>query len=520
MAFLTGVVLLLILDGWPVSAGQLAIDLARTYDILAFDVDARPTERGLEVDCRMRLVTGSPGPLRFLLSGAVEDLAVTRDDEPVAFEHGALGLEKPLDLAGVPRDRVPWLLTISPRAPPAQGTELTFRLRYRWRPTPGGWYRAGAADVETHLSGLWLPTMADEVFATRVRVRTDLPAFGPGAARRTEDGWLFESDAEQVVPLFVRSLARVEGESCEVFLPEAQRAEGEAIARDLADVLRVLERRFGRAGDAPFRLVVAPERGAPSYCGGSFAILKAMPRDRAHGIAHLAHECAHRWFGHRLRTPVIGRGGTWIREGLAEWAGIEVAGELLGAEAADRLWRGRFARYVSASDFREGDRFLFANEVTLLDATYVDDPVVPYLRGAMVFRLLAREEGFAKGLRGLIEGGPGGILDAKDVLAATGGVAMAAYYAGTTRLPDFRLDDVVFGGDSVRARILVDDPLWPGGRVPVKVETTGGEETVEVAVGTGGGELRWRGATSPLRIEVDPQRLFLDPVRSNSVRAR
>ena len=43
---------------------------------------------------------------------------------------------------------------------------------------------------------------------------------------------------------------------------------------------------------------------------------------------------------------------------------------------------------------------------------------------------------------------------------------------------------------------------------------------VEVAVGTGGGELRWRGAVSPLRIEVDPQRLFLDPVRSNSVRAR
>jgi hypothetical protein len=514
-------ILLLILDGWPVSAGQAVVDRLHNYDVVAYDVDVTPAEGGLEVDCRLRLVTGSPGPLRFLLSGAVEDLAVTRGEGEVPFTRETFGLDALLDVLGIPKERVPWLLAIAPRPPPAPGTEMTLRLRYRWRPPPGGWYRAARGDVETHLSGFWLPTMADEVFATRVRVRTGAAAFAPGTARRTDDGWLFESEAEQVVPLFVADLVRVDGEGCEVYLPRAGEGVAEAIARDLASVLAALEKRLGKAAAPPFRLVVAPEKGVPSYCGGSFAVLKAQPKDRARWIAHLAHECAHRWFGHRLRTPVIGRGGTWLREGLAEWAGIEVTGDILGEQVRESLWRDRFARYVSGTDLRRtADGVLFANEPRLLDATYVDDPLVPYFRGALVLRLLAREEAFREGLRGLMQGGPGGILDVKDVLAATGGAEAAAYYALTTRLPDFRLEDAAFDGRGVRARILVDDPLWPAARVPVRFETADGAETVEVLVGRGGGELRWQGASSPLRVEVDPERLFLDPVRSNSVRER
>lgn len=512
-------ILLLVLDSWPVSAGQAVVDRMHTFDLVACDVDARPTDRGLEVDCLLRVVPGSPGPLRFLLSGAVQGLAVTEDDEPVPFTHDAFGLDAALDLAGIPKEKLPWLLTIRPRPPPAAGGEVALRLSYRWRPPAGGWFRAAKGDVETHLSGFWLPTMADEVFSTRVHVRTSAAAFAPGTARRTEDGWVFESAAEQVVPLFVADLVRVDGEGSEVWLEDP--AEGEAIARDLAEVLRALEQRFGPAGAGPFRLVVAPEKGVPSYCGSSFAVLKALPGDRERRVAHLAHECAHRWFGHRLRTPVIGRGGTWLREGLAEWAGIEAAGAVLGADVAPRLWKDRFARYVSGTDLRRtNDGVLFANEPTLLDATYVDDPLVPYFRGALVLRLLAREEGFREGLRSLIQGGSGGILDARDVLLATGGAEVAAYYAGTTRLPDVRLEEVLFGEEGVRARIVVDDPLWPGGRVPVRVEAEGGAETVEVVVGRGGGELRWRGTSRPLRVEVDPERLFLDPVRSNHVRAR
>ncbi len=495
--------LLLLLDSWPVTAGQAALDRLHSYDVLSYDVDADPSEAGLKVDCRLRVRVERKGPLCFFLSAGAQGMEATLGGTDVPFSLGAHGLDTLLDLAGVASDAVPALLTLEPREALAAGTEATFRLRYTWRPRPGGWFRAGKDDVETHLSGFWLPAMADESFATTVRVRTRAAAFAPGRARRTEDGWIFESASEQIVPLVVADLARVEGEGCEVWLPAAQVGTGELKAVDLAQVLSTLEAWFGRAGEEPFRLVLAPGHEGPSYCGGSFAVLTRLPKTRSAWIAHLAHECAHRWFGHRLRAPVVGRGGTWLTEGLAEWAGIEVAGEILGGE--DALWRDRFARYVARLDLRRaGEGFLFANESTLFDATYLDDPAVPYLRGALVFRLLASDVGpaeFRERLKGLMEGGPRGPLGAAEVLGATGGRALAAYYAATTRLPDLRLDG---------RRIRCDDPLWPGGRVPVRI----GSRMVEVLVRGGEGAL----PEGDGPIEVDPERIFLDPVRSNSVR--
>lgn len=505
--------MLLLLDSWPVTAAEAVVDRLHTYDILSYEVDAEPTAEGLRVDCRLRVKALRKGPLRFFLSAAAERLEVTLSGEEVPFTLGAHGLGTLLDLMGVAPDAVPALLTLEPRKEIAD--EATFRLRYTWRPRPGGWFRA-AKDVETHLSGFWLPAMADEVFATTVRVRTDLAAFAPGAARRTEQGWLFESASAQVVPLVVADLVRVEGEGSEVWLPAARRGEGDAFARDLAHVLRTLEGRFGPLAEGPFRLVVA-EGVAPSYCGGSFAVVTRFPKNRAAWIAHLAHECAHRWFGHRLMTPVIGRGGTWLREGLAEWAGIEAAGEILGGSVALDLWRDRFARYVARMDLRRApDGILFANEPTLLDATYLDDPAVPYLRGALVLRLLAQAgpEEFREGLRGLMKGGPGGPLGAVEVLAATGGEKLAAYYAGTTRLPDLRLEPLPAGG---LVRVVCDDPRWPGGLVPVRIETAAGTRVLEIDVRGGEGALPLVEGERPLRVEVDPERLWLDPVRSNGV---
>ncbi len=506
--------LVLLLDSWPATAGQAFVDRLHTYDILSYDVDAEPAAEGLRVDCRLRVKATREGPLRLFLSATVEGLEVTLGEEKVPFALGTHGLDSILDLMGVEPDAVPALLTLEPREAFAAGEERSFRLRYVWRPRPGGPFRAGADEVETHLSGFWLPAMADEFFETRVKVRTDLVAFAPGAARRTEQGWLFESACSQVVPLVVGDLVRVPGEGPEVWLPDARRSEGEAIARDLGDVLRVLESRFGPLPEKPFRLFVS-EGVEPSYCGGSFAVVTRSPKDRAAWIAHLAHECAHRWFGHRLMTPVIGRGGTWLREGLAEWAGIEAAGGILGGSTAEDLWRDRFARYVARMDLRRAPGgILFANEATLLDATYVDDPAVPYLRGALVLRLLAKQEGpeeFRERLLGLMKGGPRGLLGAADVLKATGGEAIAAYYAGTTRLPDFRLELSAAGG-----RIVCDDPLWPGGRVPVRIETAAGTRVVEIDVRGGEGMVELAGER-PVRVEVDPERLWLDPVRSNGV---
>jgi hypothetical protein len=153
---------------------------------------------------------------------------------------------------------------------------------------------------------------------------------------------------------------------------------------------------------------------------------------------------------------------------------------------------------------RAPDGSLFANEPTLIDVTYVDDPRVAYRRGALVLRLIAREIGpdlFRRKLRELMATGSSGILGAKEILAATGGQELALYYAQTTRLPDLRLEG---------ARIVCDDPAWPGGRVPVRI----GARVVDVEVRGGAGAL----PATEGPVEVDPERLWLDPVRSNGVR--
>jgi hypothetical protein len=40
---------------------------------------------------------------------------------------------------------------------------------------------------------------------------------------------------------------------------------------------------------------------------------------------------------------------------------------------------------------------------------------------------------------------------------------------------------------------------------------------VTVVVSGGEGALRWEGEAEPLEIEVDPERIYLDPVRSNGL---
>jgi hypothetical protein len=514
--------LVLLLDSWPVAAGQALVEGLHTYDLEALDVDATPGAEGLVVDCRITVRGIRPGPVRFFFSPAAGTPEVTRDGAQVPCATGLGGLEALLDVLGVDAQAVPHVLTLE--AELAAGERATFRLRYTWRPEGDGWYRALKDDVQTHLSGFWLPAMADELFTARVAVRTDAQAFAPGRASRTESGWLFETvEPAQIVPLVVGAFERVEAEGCEVFAPPGfDGADG--IARDLAAVLRTLEGWLGPAGERPFRLVLAPHGAGPSYCGGSFAVLHggAPGRARAAWLAHLAHECAHVWFGHRLKTRVIGDGGTWLREGLAEWAGIEVMGALLSAEARDELWRGRFARYVSRIDLRRAaDGVLFANEPTLWDSTYVDDAAVPYLRGALVLRLLARqagEEEFRARLRRLLARERERIVPGEEIAAALGDDKTWRYYARTTRLPDLRLEDFAAGAGSARARIRCDDPAWAGGRVPVRIETAAGAEVVEVLVRGGEGTLDWRGELRPVRVEVDPERLFLDPIRSNSTR--
>ena len=152
---------------------------------------------------------------------------------------------------------------------------------------------------------------------------------------------------------------------------------------------------------------------------------RALGLQRPLWLAHLAHECSHAWFGHKLGSPVVGAGGTWLREGLAEWAGIEVATALQTPEIGRRLWRSRVRAYTQRIDLRKNkDGTLFANEPTLDDATYLDDLAVPYWRGALVHRILARGVGakeFRARLKGLVKSHAYRFATTKDYAAALGG---------------------------------------------------------------------------------------------------
>ena len=88
---------------------------------------------------------------------------------------------------------------------------------------------------------------------------------------------------------------------------------------------------------------------------------------------------------------------------------------------------------------------------------------------------------------------------------------------GTTRLPDLVLDDLKVEGKSVQATIRCADPAWPGGEVLVRIRTPRRDHLVSVAVSGGEGALRWEGEAAPTEIEIDPERIYLDPVRSNGL---
>ena len=515
---MTALVLLLVAGAWQVTYAQALLDRLHTYDILAYRIVAEPGERGLGVDCELTVRVMRPGPLRFLLSSEVEGLEVTRDGKPVPATLGAGGFETALRLLRADVQGVPSLLAL--RSEVRAGEQVTFRFRYRWRPSGEGWFYAKKDAVQTHLSPFWLPTMADELFDATVDVRTNVAALAPG--KRVSGNFFRSTHPLQIVPLVVGRLEEHRRGRLALFLPPDVDADPHALLDDLQRVVAKLEEWFGETAEETFSVVVEPRRKrAPSYCGGSFVVLDRHFLDLAPTprLRLLAHECSHAWWGHRVATTVVGRGGTWLREGLAEWSGNKVAGALLGEAEERRLFRATVRAYVAHLDLRRTTSgLLFANEVTLHDATYLDHPAVAYWRGGLVFRLLERRVPDLRArLRAFADGHAHTFASLEEFGDAIGERALLDYYVGTTRLPDLVLDEVRVQRNGLSARIRCADASWPGGEVPVRIRTADGEHLVNVDVRGGEGTLRWRGGAAPVEIELDPERIHLDPVRSNGV---
>jgi hypothetical protein len=514
--------------------GEALLGQLHTYDILRYDVRVEPGAGGPRIDCSLRLKVERPGPLRFLLSADARELTVEREGARVKASLAEGGYAKVLRFVARGREGVPLVLTIEPDPPPRSGEQLTLRLRYRWQPGGNGLGYAEVAAMQTHLSSFWLPVMADEYFEATLSVRCQGAAVGSGERVDAPEGWKsFRSGRPLQTLCLVTGKFRVVrrergGRWLELYLPPGAGVDPEAALDDLAAVLDVLEGWFGPALGLGFRLVVEPRaRPSPSYCAGSFAVIHRdrLPdrSSRMRWLTHLAHECSHVWWGHKVASPVVGGGGTWLREGLAQWSGIKVAGALLGEEVERELFRACVRGYFSRIDLRRPARepeVIFANEPTLSDATYLDDAAVAYLRGALVHRILERRlgsEAFLTVLRDFARANAYRFVRASDYAVALEAAPLVEYYVRTSRLPDFAIADVRTPSGDVELSVRCSDPDLPELELPCRLQTTAGSKWSKVRLRNGVGTLRWSGEGVPVRVEIDPERIHLDPVRSNNV---
>jgi len=502
---MSSLLVLLFLQSTPVAYAQGLLEGLHTYDIVRMEVLAEPGDKGVAVDCKLTVRAIKPGALRFFLSTEVDGLRVERDGKSVKATLGDGGFARILKLVAANVQGVPGLLSL-----PAlqKGEQATFRLRYRWVPSGDGLSYAAGGTVQTHLSSFWLPSMADEFFEAKLTVRSDRTV----VATRSEH-------PRQLLCLTVGEFDVTRRGRLELYLPGNASLDAQSVLDDTAAVVARLEAMFGPLPDGGFRIVVEPRlRPTPSYCAGSFAVLSrsALALPRPHWLALLAHEISHAWWGHVISSPIVGGGGTWLREGLAEWTGVKLAGGMLGGDAERLLFRTRFMAYARAIDLRRGrDGALFANEPTLLDATYLDGQAVAYYRGALVHRMLEHaigEQEYLARLNALLKDRAYRFTDAAGYTSALKvDRAMVAYYAGTSRLPDFAIDRVEPGA----VHVTCTDPLLPPVRLPYRVDDEA-LRFIDVSKGKGVGSWPANG-TLPKRVELDPERIYLDPVRSNGI---
>lgn len=505
--FVMNLLLLLVLQSAPVATGQELIERFHTYDIVRMDVRVEPLRVGARINCDLVLVGKRAAPARFLLTRQIADLVVERNGMPSSARLDGVPIEPLVRIMAPETPSLPGLLTL-----PAvkAGEKVTYSLSYRWKPG-GGMATARSGFVQTHISSFWVPMMADERFDSTIEVLTPHEAIATGTRTKIDGGFRFQSKTPvQALALIVGPFRRYSDGGLEVYLPPHSREDPQQILTDTKAALKLFRGWFGARALKSFRVVIDPvERPMPSYCGGNFVVIAHAARpsatSRTRWLSHISHECAHAWWGHRVGMPILGDGGNWLREGLAQWAGVEAVRVLESEDASQRLWRAHVRAYLSTADLRRDGEVLRANEPTLESATYLDPPRVPYWRGALVLRRIEHRVGkkeFRSRLAKLARDRAAGFVGMREFGERMGAEADVAYYAGTNCLPDFVLDP----DGSIRCL----DPTWPDGPVPCRVGKT--DIVVELRAGRG------RLPAGSNNVVIDPERVLLDPVQENNSR--
>lgn len=318
-----------------------------------------------------------------------------------------------------------------------------------------------------------------------------------------------------------------ESKNIVAFLPRGASAEekkqAEAIISLAGNARTYYANLLGPAPDVPIRLV-SVRRGSGFSDGGTILLESGVFRRTKLDLAAalLVSETVSRlWLGGQ--TAIRGEGGGVLRDGLTRFLATLFIEKQFGREAAqEELLRERLAYSTVAK--KDGP----LAQVTQLDATYFSS--VPN-KGAMVWRLIDRGVGrdaFMSTLRGLLESGkgnPSGItLSAlRRALAERGGAPIKT-------MIDQQMDQVT------DMDLMIGVPQQRGGEwvaalrnlgsvdavTTVSATTSAGQQlSVNVTVpALNFGEAVFKTSAKPVRLEVDPDKLYPQLDYSNDTAPR
>ncbi len=523
---------------WTDRVARILANRAHTYDIVSYDLDVTidPEAHLASVIARVVVEAKKESPtLRFLLHRNARVSEVRCGEAKLAFQVSRFVPQLPC-----------YLLDVTPAAPLAKGdrTELMFEYAF---PSPSK-PEVHAPTVEDEFAYVdlatgWYPLMLYEVFESRITLH--LPEGWEGVAT----GGLQEMPSKQHGPRTLtfegpqanamlgficgkyKSWTHVEdGRHYHILAyTDLREATRDVVFKEVAELFRYYTSLYGEPGIDEFTVVeMPPNDPSRPHNVRTYAALTAdewvhAGDEDAAGkpiwYGALSHEIAHCWFGHLVTSDVLGRGGNWLREGLAEYSSYLALEKRFGAGA----WLFRRAQ----AGYRRDLEAMGAQEPSLRDVSYVYDHDTSYEKGAWVFRMLRHEvgeEAFSKTVRAYVAEKRGAFAldtDFRAIAERESGRDLGAFFAaweeGTGRM------DLAVAAAPVAAekgwKVHVDQVgtlAWPA-RVTVRWRLSDGAKgECEADVPAAGGDVLLPCAASPAMVEVDARNDYMDIDTTNN----
>ena len=504
---------------------------AHTYDVLSYDLEATidPTTTSMHVRALVTVeMKEDAATLRFLIhrNARVERVGEGDVDWGVALSMfvpqlpaNILDVTPPSPFAKGQRGAVEFAYEIPSRAKSPEPHAPTVQADWAWVDLASGWY----------------PLMLYETFESRITL--DIPESWDGVATGTLESskaaagrrrLVFGGAAQNTLLGFVcGKYRRCDREVGGRRLSTLTVAELPDKVRDLAfeqtgDLFTYYELMYGDPEVKDFTLVeMPPDNPSRPHNARTFAILTkhdwvcaGSETARSVWYGSLSHEVAHCWFGHLVPSDVLGRGGNWLREGLAEYSSYLALEKKFGP--GSWIFRRALSTYL-------GDMAAFGDrEPPLREMTYALDRDTSYEKGAWVFRMLRHEAGaepFDRALARYVAEKRGGFAtdsDFRALIEKESGQDMKPFFAAWEEGTG-RLDLAVVGAPTRLAdgrwtvRAEPRGTLRRAARVEVRWRTEAGKEgACEVEVPAEGGDLVLPCDGAPAAVEVDARNDYLD----------